>query len=148
MAKPVPTGDSFPKVQLAAGGIVWQDSGGDAKLALVHRPKYDDWTLPKGKPEAGETLAETARREVLEEIGHEVRMLEFAGVLHYPLREQTTKVVLFWHMLVQGGSSFRPNREIDAMVWLTPAEAMQKLTHKVEVELLRGLQSPQISPPA
>ncbi len=139
MAASTRNSDDLPKVQLAAGGVVWEKLGPGAKLAVVHRPKYDDWALPKGKPEPGETLAQTARREVNEEIGQDVKMLEFAGVVHYPIGEATTKVVLFWQMLAQGESRFRPNREIDNLQWLTIREAMEKLSHQVEVDLLRGL---------
>lgn len=127
-----------PGVQFAAGGIVWDGKGDGRRLALVHRAKYDDWSLPKGKPDPGEKIAETAIREVQEELGVDADFGPFAGTTHYPLGDGRTKVVLYWHMIRRPGeSTFKPNREIDAVDWLEPREAIRKLTHEVERELLR-----------
>jgi 8-oxo-dGTP pyrophosphatase MutT (NUDIX family) len=127
-----------PRVQFAAGGIVWDKNGEGRRVALVHRDKYDDWSLPKGKPEPGEEIGETALREVQEELGIDVDFGPFAGTAHYPLRDGRTKVVLYWHMTRRAGdSTFAPNREIAAVEWLEPKEAIRKLTHEVERELLR-----------
>ena len=126
----------LPKVQLAAGGIVWREKNGVRKLAVIHRPRYDDWSLPKGKPEPEESLAETAEREVREELGCEVKFLHFAGVVHYPLGIDRTKVVLFWHMEAAGELTFEPNTEVDEAVWLTPEKAVEKLSHGVEQRLV------------
>jgi 8-oxo-dGTP diphosphatase len=128
----------LPEVQFAAGGIVWDKKGGDRRVAIVHRPKYDDWSLPKGKPESGEEIAETAWREIREELGVDVNFGEFAGTTHYPLADGRIKVVLFWQMIKRvGESTFKPNREIDAVEWLSAKDAIKKLTHDVEKELLR-----------
>ena len=127
-----------PKVQFAAGGIVWDKKGDGRRLALVHRAKYDDWSLPKGKPAPGEEIGETALREVQEELGADADFGPFAGTTHYPLGDGRTKVVLYWHMIKRPGeSTFEPNREIDAVQWLEPKDALRKLTHEVERELLR-----------
>ena len=127
-----------PQVQFAAGGIVWDKTGEDRRVALVHRPKYDDWSLPKGKPDSGESIGETALREIREELGIDADFGAFAGITHYPLSDGRTKVVLFWHMIKRPGqSTFRPNREIDAIEWLIFKDAIKKLTHEVEKELLR-----------
>jgi 8-oxo-dGTP pyrophosphatase MutT (NUDIX family) len=127
-----------PGVQFAAGGIVWDKKGHGRRLALVHRAKYDDWSLPKGKPDPGEEIAETALREVQEELGVDADFGPFAGTTHYPLGDGRTKVVLYWHMTRRAGeSTFKPNREIDAVQWLEPKDAIRKLTHEVEKELLR-----------
>ena len=127
-----------PQVQLAAGGIVWDKKGDDRRVVIVHRPKYDDWSLPKGKPDPGEEIGETALREVQEEVGIDVDFGDFAGTTHYPLASGRTKVVLYWHMIKRAGeSNFKPNREIDALEWLSAKEAIKKLTHEVEKELLR-----------
>lgn len=127
-----------PGVQFAAGGIVWDKKGDGRRLALVHRAKYDDWSLPKGKPDPGEKIAETAIREVQEELGVDADFGPFAGTTHYPLGDGRTKVVLYWHMIRRPAeSTFKPNREIDAVDWLEPREAIRKLTHEVERELLR-----------
>ena len=127
-----------PRVQFAAGGIVWDKRGEGRRLALVHRGKYDDWSLPKGKPDPGEEIGETALREVQEELGVDADFGPFAGTVHYPLGDDRTKVVLYWHMIKRAGeSTFKPNREIDAIEWLEPKDAIRKLTHDVERELLR-----------
>jgi 8-oxo-dGTP pyrophosphatase MutT (NUDIX family) len=127
-----------PQVQFAAGGIVWEKKDEGRRLAIVHRPKYDDWSLPKGKPDPGESIGETALREVHEELGIDVDFGDFAGTAHYPLGDGRTKVVLYWHMFKRPGESkFRPNREIDAIEWLPIGNAIKKLTHDVEKELLR-----------
>lgn len=142
MPKPRTQPHALPVIQLAAGGLVWRQIQQARCLAVVHRPKYDDWSLPKGKPEPGEELAETARREVDEEVGCEVRFLDFAGVVHYPLRENRTKVVLFWNMEATGPSRFRPNAEIDEVAWLPPDQALRRLTYAVEQDLLRTAGTP------
>jgi 8-oxo-dGTP diphosphatase len=111
-------------------------------LAVIHRPKYDDWTLPKGKPDDGEALGETARREIHEELGCEIRFLEFAGVVHYPIGYDRTKVVLFWNMTPSVPFEFRPNQEVDQMLWLEKKDALRKLTHDVERELLAKCEPP------
>ena len=128
----------LPGVQLAAGGIVWDKAGEGRRLALVHRPKYDDWSLPKGKPDPGEEMAETAAREIHEELGVEADFGPFAGITHYPLKDGRTKVILYWHMIKRAGeNSFKPNKEIDAVEWLDVQSAIKKVTHDVERELLR-----------
>jgi 8-oxo-dGTP diphosphatase len=128
-----------PGVQFAAGGIVWDKKGKGRRLALVHRAKYDDWSLPKGKPDPGEKIGETALREVQEELGVDADFGSFAGTTHYPLGDGRTKVVLYWHMIRRAGeSTFKPNREIDAVEWLEPREAIKRLSHDVERELLRA----------
>lgn len=118
----------------AAGGLLWRESGGKRWLAVIHRPKYDDWTLPKGKLEPGEPWQAAAIREVGEETGCEVRTMEFAGSVSYTVRG-VPKVVLFWHMVPVGESRFRPSDEVDELVWLTVEEAIDRLTHSGE----RGL---------
>jgi 8-oxo-dGTP pyrophosphatase MutT (NUDIX family) len=134
--------DDVPEVQLAAGGIVWRSTPQGAKLAVIHRPKYDDWSLPKGKPERGEGLGETAQREIREELGCGVKFLDFAGVVHYPLDDGRTKVVLFWHVTEKGKSEFQSHAEVDEVLWLPPDKALKKLSHEVERELLRKCRPP------
>ena len=138
--------NDVPEIQMAAGGLVWRRFGREAKLVVIHRPKYDDWTLPKGKPEKNESPGETARREIQEELGFEAQFLEFAGVIHYPLLDGRTKVVLFWHMTPRGEHDFQANREVDDMLWLTPAEALKKLSHDVERRLVRECGPPAAIP--
>ncbi|HMJ66702.1 MAG TPA: NUDIX hydrolase [Candidatus Binatia bacterium] len=128
----------LPQIQFAAGGIVWDKKGNGRRLAIVHRPKYDDWSLPKGKPDPGEEIAQTALREVQEELGIDADFGDFAGTTHYPLASGRIKVVLYWHMFRKPGpNGFKPNREIDAVEWLPAKDAIRTLTHDVEKELLR-----------
>ena len=127
-----------PGVKFAAGGIVWDGKGDGRRVALVHRGKYDDWSLPKGKVDPGEEIGATALREVQEELGVDADFGPFAGTTHYQLGDGRTKVVLYWHMIKRPGeSTFKANKEIDAIEWHEPKEALRRLTHEVERELLR-----------
>lgn len=129
---------------LAAGGVLWRRAGGGAEdgleVALVHRPRYDDWSLPKGKPEPGEHLLQTAAREVSEETGHGV-------VLGRPLPSTSyqvaagTKVVRWWGARAHTGS-FVPSREVDAMRWLPARAALRLLTHSHDHAPLLALLEP------
>lgn len=124
-------------VILAAGGLVWRDSPRGRELAVVHRPRYDDWTLPKGKLEPGERWQDAARREVEEETGLQVKLESFAGGCSY-LTRRGPKAVLYWHMRVDGKFRFAPHdpSEIDALEWLTFDEAMARLTYDRERRVL------------
>jgi 8-oxo-dGTP diphosphatase len=129
----------------AAGGIVWRhrtspssDPGGTRRVEVLvaHRPRYDDWTFPKGKPEPGEDLTVTAVREIAEETGLRVR-------LGHPLPDTTyriaegPKVVSYWSARTIGPEvEFEPNREVDEARWLRIGEARKLLTYKHDVELL------------
>ncbi len=124
----------MPRLRLlvrAAGGLVWRDGAGGRELALVHRPRHRDWSLPKGKLEQGEGFRAAALREVREETGHAARLLRFAGFTLY-LAARRPKLVLFWHMAADGASSFTPNDEVDRVEWLDPADALARLTHSGE----------------
>jgi 8-oxo-dGTP diphosphatase len=120
----------------AAGGLLWREDRGDhRRIAVVHRPHRKDWTLPKGKLEDGESWEEAALREVREETGCEARILSFAGLAYYVPR-RTPKVVLFWNMaLVREGVPDAPD-EIDEIAWLSPAEALKRLDHESDREIL------------
>jgi 8-oxo-dGTP pyrophosphatase MutT (NUDIX family) len=117
-----------PVVQ-AAGGVVWRQGGdGAVEVLLVHRPKYDDWSLPKGKLEAGETFEEAAAREVEEETGLQCRLgRELPGV-RYRDRYDRPKIVRYWEMTVMGGR-FRATKEVDVVRWLPVAEARRWLSY-------------------
>ena len=122
----------------SAGGLVWSTgTGADRRLAIVHRAKRDDWALPKGKPEADESPEETALREAMEETGVNLRLGAFAGRYTYLVRDKQ-KVVDMWHMVRLPGSyaDRAPQKEIDTVVWLTPLDAIQRLTHAVEREFV------------
>lgn len=125
------------EVILAAGGIVWRDAPRGRELVVVHRPRYDDWSLPKGKLDRGERWQQAALREVEEETGFEVRLGEFAGGCAYTTN-RGPKVVLYWHMQLVGPARFAPHdpKEVDAHAWLTPDEAWARLTHERERRVL------------
>ncbi|MBI5388539.1 MAG: NUDIX hydrolase [Verrucomicrobia bacterium] len=122
-------------VELAAGGLVWDRGRGTPLLAVIHRPKHDDWTLPKGKQKPGETLLETAVREVAEELGCEFEVENFAGVTCYK-KGWRSKVVFYWNMLRRDDRPFQPNDEVDAVEWLPFEQALARLTFPAEREVV------------
>jgi 8-oxo-dGTP pyrophosphatase MutT (NUDIX family) len=124
-----------PEVIRAAGGLVWWRSRRGVRVAVIHRPRHRDWSLPKGKLEAGESWQQAALREVREEIGCDARITSLAGVVSYIVRRRA-KVVLFWNMRKIGDCSFHPNAEVDKLAWLSPREAMKRLDHPAEKALV------------
>lgn len=121
---------------LAAGGILEKSEGRETLIAVVYRQRYDDWSLPKGKQDPGETLQETALREVWEETGISVRFTGFAGCVHYH-HGTLPKVVLYWKMTPTGQTEFKPNKEVQRLLWLSPEEALAKVSYDDEKGLLR-----------
>jgi 8-oxo-dGTP diphosphatase len=119
---------------MAAGGIVVQ-RGGSPRIAVVQLRKRDDWVLPKGKLNKGETPRAAAQREVLEETGHTVSVHEFLGTLAYPLGERT-KVVHFWRMEAGSEASQPLMKDVTAVAWLTLDEALARLTRDHEQAFL------------
>ncbi len=125
-----------PKVIRAAGGIVWWRDSELWRVAVIHRPKHQDWSLPKGKLDMWESWEEAAIREVREETGCEIRLGAFAGLTSY-LAQGRPKVVLFWNMERIGDCHFEPDGEVDRVEWLAYGEAIERLDHPSEKELLR-----------
>jgi 8-oxo-dGTP pyrophosphatase MutT (NUDIX family) len=121
----------------AAGGLLWKETAAGRKLAIIHRPQYNDWTLPKGKREVGESWQETALREIFEETGCKARIEAFAGGIVYQINS-VPKVVLFWHMSLVEKISFIPNDEIDKCEWLHPETAITRLNYKDERDILKS----------
>jgi len=117
----------------AAGGVV----ADDGRVALVHRPRYDDWTLPKGKLDADETFEEAALREVWEETGLRCELVRELPPTRYTVRGRP-KVVRYWSMSVVEDPGFEPNDEVDELRWLSPAEAAELLTYDRDKEVLRA----------
>lgn len=130
---------SEPPVR-AAGGVVWRRNAGTVEVLLVHRPKYDDWTLPKGKAEPGETDEECARREVEEETGLRCRLGDEVGSTAYRDQNGRPKVVRYWEMQPVEGS-FEPHDEIDEVRWIAVDDALRALTYKRERPVLRRLRT-------
>lgn len=133
----VPRAGAGPDVIEAAGGLVWRESGGSRQLAVIHRPKYDDWTLPKGKLEPGERWQAAALREVGEETGCQAEITGFAGSVSYTVRG-VPKVVLFWHMIPVSELEFRPSEEVNEVEWLTVEEAVDRLTYSRERDVVQN----------
>lgn len=138
-----PTGSgpetSNPKeIVRAAGGIVVDGNGADRRIAIVHRPKYDDWTLPKGKLQNGESETDAALREVEEETGFRCRLGDDVGTVTYADRYGRPKIVRYWTMTPEGGT-FAPSNEVDALRWEPPREAVDQLTYPHDRELLRSV---------
>lgn len=122
----------------AAGAVVWQlSASGEVEVALIHRPRYDDWSLPKGKPKAGEVLPVTAVREVVEETGHTVTLGPRLGSTRY-LVATGEKVAHYWVAHPTGGG-FRPSDEVDELQWLPLPTALELLSHQHDRTLLGKL---------
>ena len=119
----------------AAGGVVVDDDG---RVAVVHRPRYDDWTLPKGKLDPGESWEQAALREVEEETGLRCRLGPELPSTRYQDHKGRPKRVRYWRMAVEGGE-FVANDEVDELRWLEPGEAGALLTHDRDRELLLAL---------
>jgi 8-oxo-dGTP pyrophosphatase MutT (NUDIX family) len=117
----------------AAGGVVIRDG----QVALVHRPRYDDWTLPKGKLDRGESFEEAAVREVEEETGLRARLVRELPSTTYRVGGRQ-KVVRYWLMEVEGDGPFVPNDETDELRWVSPDEARRLLSYEHDRELVAG----------
>lgn len=121
----------------AAGGLLWRPgSDGEVEVALVHRPAYDDWSLPKGKVMAGEEDLAAALREVEEETGLRAEPGAELATSRYVDRRGRDKTVRYWAMRPVSGR-FRPNREVDELRWLPASEAIALLTYDHDRDLLR-----------
>jgi 8-oxo-dGTP diphosphatase len=115
----------------AAGGVLVRDG----RVALVHRPKYDDWSLPKGKLEPSESSEDAAVREVREETGIEAALREELPSVEYTDPKGRPKTVRYWRMEPLAGE-FAPNDEVDELRWLEPHEAARCLTYDHDRELV------------
>jgi 8-oxo-dGTP diphosphatase len=119
----------------AAGGVVWRDSDAGREVAVVHRPRYDDWSLPKGKLLEGEDWLEGALREVEEETGLRCEPGEELEPTRYEDRKGREKLVRWWSMRPVAGD-FEPNDEVDDLRWLAPAEAIETLDYDHDRRLI------------
>ena len=113
----------------------------DGQLALVHRPRYDDWTLPKGKLDPGESFDDAALREVAEETGLLARLERELPEVAYEVRGRP-KVVRYWLMEVEGETPFVPGEEVDEVRWVDPAEALSLLTYDRDREVVAAATTP------
>jgi 8-oxo-dGTP diphosphatase len=118
----------------AAGGVLVRDG----RVAVVHRPKYEDWSLPKGKLDPGESFEEAALREVQEETGIRGELVRELPSTSYRDSKDRPKVVRYWEMTPVAGE-FVPNSEVDELRWLEPDEAAGLLTYDRDREVLSAL---------
>jgi 8-oxo-dGTP diphosphatase len=116
----------------AAGGVVVHEG----RIAVVHRPRYDDWSLPKGKLEPGESFEDAALREVNEETGLRVRLEHPLTTTHYFVGGRQ-KTVRWWRMSVVADDTHEPDHEVDELRWATPEEAMRLLDYEPDRGLVR-----------
>jgi 8-oxo-dGTP diphosphatase len=120
---------------LAAGGVVVRREGEKSTIAVIHRPKYEDWTLPKGKLDPGEGFEQAALREVKEETGLRCELGRELGSVSYCDRKGRSKLVRYWLMRPLGGE-FEPNDEVDELRWADATAAAGLLTYGHDLELV------------
>lgn len=125
-----------PIVRAAGGLVVREEPDRTLLVAVVHRPRYDDWTFPKGKLQGGETDEQTALREVLEETGFGCELGRDLGTVQYRDREDRLKIVRYW-VMTPDGSPFVANDEVDQIVWVPPGDAAARLSYQHDRDLLR-----------
>ncbi len=118
----------------AAGGVVQQDG----LIAVVHRPRYDDWSLPKGKLDKNESSERAALREVQEETGLSCQLIEELDPVSYTDNRGRPKNVRYWRMKVLSGE-FEVNDEVDELRWLSKADALELLSYEHDRELVAAL---------
>jgi 8-oxo-dGTP pyrophosphatase MutT (NUDIX family)/phosphohistidine phosphatase SixA len=133
----------------AAGAVLWRpantksakgakDARDALEIAVIHRPRYDDWSLPKGKVDRGETAPVAAAREVLEETGHHGVLGRRLDTVCYPIDSPSggVKKVYYWAARSTGGE-FTSGNEVDELIWLPVADAMKKLQYAQDRKILR-----------
>ncbi|AIG64235.1 NTP pyrophosphohydrolase [Corynebacterium atypicum] len=153
----------FPRATLAAGAVIYRragdatyppkhagthpaDEGGEQgptrggnsrsiEVALVHRPRYNDWSLPKGKVDPGENVPQTAHREILEETGIDARLEKLVGTVTYPVKDRT-KVVFYWTASVADGEFSPRDDEVDELRWVPADQVGELLSYQVDAEVV------------
>src|SRR3954465_11670404 len=118
----------------AAGGVIRR---ADGAIAVAHRPRYDDWSLPKGKRDPGETGGDGALREVWEETGLRCTLGRELSATFYNDRKGRSKAVRYWLMEPDGANEFKANDEVDELRWLPAAEAAALLSYPHDAALVR-----------
>lgn len=121
----------------AAGGVVWRPSGAGVEVCLVHRPRYDDWSLPKGKLDPGEHPLLAAVREVAEEADVRAVPQVRLPTVRY-VSDGRPKVVDYWSMRAVGDGGFQPFTEVDQLRWLPVAEAVELVSYPHDIQVLRA----------
>jgi 8-oxo-dGTP diphosphatase len=129
-------GEEEPDISAGGGVLLRRDGDRRIRVAVIHRPKYMDWSLPKGKLEKGESFREAALREVEEETGYRCRELGELPSVSYLDRKARSKLVRYWLMEPIKGK-FVSHGEVDELRWLTPREADGLLTYEHDRRLVR-----------
>ncbi|MYU26228.1 NUDIX hydrolase [Streptomyces sp. SID8352] len=129
----------------AAGCVLWRRRADRVEICLIHRPKYDDWSHPKGKLKRGEDRLAGALREVAEETGHTAVPGTELPTVRY-LKDGRPKEVHYWAAEAAGGT-FAPSEEVDRVLWLPPAEARALLTRPQDRPLIDALLTTLPPPP-
>jgi 8-oxo-dGTP diphosphatase len=123
-------------VILAAGSVIWRKEKNEVQVALVHRPRYDDWSLPKGKQDGPESLIACAFRETIEETNLKVSFGPYIGDIEYFVAEGLKKVYYWSARLADDSPEFHPNEEVDLLEWHSLEDAIEKSTRDSDREII------------
>lgn len=132
-------GDAVAVEVRAAGGVVWRRSGGGIEFLVIHRPRYDDWSLPKGKADDDdEGWRAIAEREVEEETGFRCEAGKRVETVRYVDRHDREKEVRYFAMAVDDDTpgAFSVNDEVDEIAWLRPKKARRRLTRDADIGVI------------
>lgn len=136
--------DNFDDTVYAAGALVWRMEDDKPRVLVIHRERHDDYSFPKGKVDPGETLPETAVREIWEETGFRVSLGAPIGVAEYELPSGRPKEVHYWAAEVSEAAfedhTFEPNDEVGSIKWLSLSKAAKHLTYARDRDLLAVLE--------
>jgi 8-oxo-dGTP pyrophosphatase MutT (NUDIX family) len=125
--------------------VIWRPAGDGLQVLLVHRPRYGDWSFPKGKARNGESDEDCAVREVAEEVGLRCRLGPELESTSYRDAKARKKTVRYWAMELPQGADAIAGDGVDEVAWLDPRDAEEKLTWKRDVDVLRSLPAEELA---